>query len=98
MNVHAEVGGLAGYPGVHQDLVFSLIRKGYGLIQKPCPELGYFGIQGWGKVVEQMDIPAYHRHCRVLLQPVVDLVHRLSTGNQGSHPPDDELILIASQG
>jgi len=74
LNVNAKVGGLARYPGVHQELVSSLIQKGYGLIQLPCPEIGYFGIRRWGQVVDQMDIPAYRRHCRDLLRPIVDQI------------------------
>lgn len=78
LNVNAKVGGLAGYTGMHQDLVSSIIHKGYGLIQLPCPELGYFGIQRWGQIVEQMDIPAYRRHCRDLLRPIVDQIEDYS--------------------
>ncbi len=74
LNVNAKVGGIARYTGVFEPLILSLIRNGFGIIQLPCPELGYFGVRRWGLVTEQMDIPAYRRHCRIILRPIIDQI------------------------
>ncbi|HWQ64987.1 MAG TPA: hypothetical protein VN429_11265 [Methanospirillum sp.] len=74
LNVNAKVDGLARYQGVHDEIISSLIQKGYGIIQLPCPEMGYYGIRRWGNVFEQMDIPAYRRYCRKILSPIVDQI------------------------
>lgn len=74
LNVNSKVGGIARYAGVFEPLILSLIRKGFGIIQLPCPELGYFGVRRWGLVVEQMDIPAYRRYCCTILRPIIDQI------------------------
>lgn len=74
LNVNAKVQGLAGYQGTFDHLVVSLMRKGFGIIQLPCPEIGYFGLNRWGQVTDQMDIPSYRRYCREILSPVIDQI------------------------
>lgn len=74
LNVNAKVEGIANYPGAFEPLVYFLTRKGFGIIQLPCPEVGYFGLRRWGQVREQMDIPAYRHHCRKILSLVMDQI------------------------
>ncbi|HEY5483756.1 MAG TPA: hypothetical protein VIK31_08090 [Propionibacteriaceae bacterium] len=78
LNVNTKVRGLAGYPGVRADVVTPLIAQGVGIIQLPCPEATFLGMKRWGMTVEQYDTPAYRRHCRKILRPVVDTLVALS--------------------
>lgn len=52
--------------------VQTLLQKGVGLIQLPCPEFTLYGALRWGHVKEQFDNPFFRGHCRALLAPVVD--------------------------
>jgi len=45
LNVHSLEDGLAGYPGIEEDVVVALMEKGVGLVQLHCPETRLHGIQ-----------------------------------------------------
>jgi predicted secreted protein len=72
LNVGTKVHGLADYPGARVDVIAPLIEQGVGIVQLPCPEATYLGMKRWGMTVEQYDTPAYRRHCRAILAPVLD--------------------------
>jgi predicted secreted protein len=74
LNVNSKVEGLATYGGAMKSLVAGYIDKGYGIIQLPCPETTFCGLQRWGMSKNQYDHPNYRRHCRALLDPVVDQI------------------------
>ena len=42
------------------------------LIQLPCPEYTLYGAKRWGHVSDQFDNPFFRRHCRNLLEPIMD--------------------------
>ncbi len=74
LNVNAKVAGLALYEGVHREVVLPLIQSGVGIIQLPCPETSYLGLQRWGMSKNQYDTPFYRAHCRTLLIPTVEQI------------------------
>jgi predicted secreted protein len=76
MNVNTKVKGLARFAGAHP-LVSELIAEGQGIVQLPCPEVTYLGMRRWGMAKEQYDTPAYRRHCRSLVEPVVETLAAL---------------------
>lgn len=45
LNVHSLEAGLAEYPGLEEELITLLIKKGFGLVQLPCPETRLHGIE-----------------------------------------------------
>lgn len=57
---------------LRESVVQTLLQKGVGLIQLPCPEFTLYGAQRWGHVKEQFDNPFFRRHSRTLLAPYVD--------------------------
>jgi predicted secreted protein len=71
LNVNTKVHGLADYPGARADILRPLIDEGVGIVQLPCPEATFLGMRRWGMSVEQYDTPAYRRHCREILAPVI---------------------------
>ncbi len=77
LNVMTKVRGLADYAGVRTEVVIPFIEAGTGILQLPCPEATYAGMRRWGETREQYDVRAYRRHCRRLLEPVVDAVSEL---------------------
>ncbi len=44
LNVHSLEDNLAMYPGVEQEVIELLIKKGVGIFQIPCPEIELSGI------------------------------------------------------
>jgi predicted secreted protein len=74
LNVNSKVEGLAVYSGAMKSLVTDYINNDYGIIQLPCPETTFCGLQRWGMSRNQYDHPNYRRHCREILIPVVDQI------------------------
>lgn len=77
LNVNTKVHGLADYAGARGEVVLPLVQQGVGMVQLPCPEATFLGMKRWGMSVEQYDTPAYRRHCRDILAPVIDALTAL---------------------
>jgi predicted secreted protein len=78
LNVNTKVHGLADYPGARADILLPLIDEGVGIVQLPCPEATFLGMKRWGMSVEQYDTPAYRRHCRQIIAPMIDTLMALA--------------------
>lgn len=79
LNANAKVSPLAVYPGVLRQVMDAFIEAGTGIIQLPCPETSYLGLNRWGMCVEQYDHPNYRRHCRRILESAVDQIDAFSS-------------------
>lgn len=75
LNVNAKVNGLAKYQGAVSSLIIEYIKDGYGIIQLPCPETTFIGIQRWGMSYNQYDHSNYRNHCIKLITPYVEQIH-----------------------
>lgn len=78
LNVNSKVEGLATYAGAMRSLITGFLDQGYGIIQLPCPEMTFCGIQRWGMSKNQYDHPIYRRHCQNILEPIVDQIQMYS--------------------
>lgn len=47
------------------------------IIQLPCPEAAYFGLNRWEVTREQLDMPNYRRFCRRIFQITADIIQLL---------------------
>ncbi|MHC0038830.1 CD3072 family TudS-related putative desulfidase [Pseudoneobacillus sp. C159] len=47
------------------------MKKGYGFLQLPCPEFTFLGLNRPSMTYEQYNTPEYRKHCRKILQPVL---------------------------
>ena len=47
------------------------------IIQLPCPEATYSGLNRWEITREQLDCPNYRRFCRKIFQPTADILQML---------------------
>ena len=52
------------------------------VIQLPCPEALYLGLDRWAATKNQLDVPEYRRHCRKLLHYYADLMEMI--GGKGA--------------
>lgn len=81
LNANAKVSPLAMYPGVLREVMDKFIEDGTGILQLPCPESSYLGINRWGMCYEQYDHPNFRRHCRKILSPSVDQIETFIAAN-----------------
>ena len=72
LNSNVKVHPLATYPGALTQIWTRFASVGVGLFQLPCPETSFLGLSRWGMTSEQYDCPAFHRHCRRILEPCMD--------------------------
>ncbi len=75
LNANAKIPPLASVPGVFSDFIMPHIQSGCGIVQLPCPETTYLGMNRWGMTKEQYDNPSYRAHCRRILEaPLSQLI------------------------
>jgi predicted secreted protein len=67
LNPHTRVKGLI-------PLRFSPLKP---VIQLPCPEALYMGLERWAVTKNQLDVPEFRRFCRSLIVPYADLIEML---------------------
>jgi predicted secreted protein len=72
LNANAKVDEWAPCAGASRPLLALLRDRGFVLRQLPCPELAFGGFARFWAVREQLDTPAYRRHCAQLAAPVAD--------------------------
>lgn len=78
LNVNTKVCGLGAYASARTEVIAPLLGADVGIVQLPCPEVTFLGMRRWGMTVEQYDTPAYRRHCRSILESVVDTLQALA--------------------
>lgn len=78
LNANTKVHGLADYEAVRADVVGPLIEQHIGIVQLPCPECTFLGMNRWGMTREQYDHPAYREHCARILAPSIATLSRLA--------------------
>ncbi|PLX88026.1 MAG: hypothetical protein C0618_05310 [Desulfuromonas sp.] len=71
LNANAKVYPLASCGGVYTQAVGDSVAEGVGLLQLPCPETVYLGINRWGMTREQYDTPHFRESCREMLKPSI---------------------------
>jgi len=68
LNANAKIYPLANCGGVYRNIIDSPINEGVGIVQLPCPETVYLGMNRWGMTKEQYDTPYFRDCCRQMLQ------------------------------
>jgi len=71
LNANAKIFPLAICGGVNRDVLNPYLEEDVGLIQLPCPETGYLGLNRWGMTREQYDHLHYRDYCREILKPTL---------------------------
>jgi predicted secreted protein len=91
LNQNSKVGDGAHCAGVYSPVVDVLRERGWRIEQMPCPELAFTGLNRFWAVREQLDTPAYRRHCRRLAAAVADMI--AVRAGQG-----EDIVLIGVEG
>ena len=74
LNPNAKVYPLADDHRVYAAELEPFIKAGAGLMQLPCPEVSYLGLNRWGMTKEQYEHPNFRRHCVDILRPSMDQI------------------------
>ena len=74
LNQNSRVLGLAERSSAITEIVESLMYKGIGIIQMPCPELTYAGISRQPQTKAQYDNTIFRKHCRKIAEEIVDQI------------------------
>jgi len=91
LNQNAKCVGGALSPGIYSPLVEQLQEHGWEMVQMPCPELTFTGLNRFWAVREQYETLAYRRHCRRIVKGVAAAVEaHVARG--------DEIVLVGLEG
>lgn len=71
LNANAKVYPLARCGGVYSEVMANSITEGAGIVQLPCPETVYLGMQRWGMTREQYNTSFFRESCRDMLKTSV---------------------------
>lgn len=81
LNANAKINPLALTAGVYHQVLEPYIRDGTGIVQLPCPEISYLGVNRWGMTREQYDHPNFRSHCKDILKHPVNQIEALFQAN-----------------
>jgi predicted secreted protein len=91
LNQNAKTAGGAVCAGVYSPVVEELRARNWQLVQMPCPELTFTGLNRFWAVREQYDTVAHRRHCRRIVDPLAGAI--------AAHVErGDEVVLIGVEG
>lgn len=71
LNSNAKIYPLAETGGMYVTALEPYVKKGVGLVQLPCPETCYLGMNRWGMTKEQFNHLSFRKFCRTLLEPTL---------------------------
>ena len=74
LNQNAKLEGIAGWPGVIEEVMAVISRSGAGILQMGCPEMIYEGIGRFDKSVEQYRCHAFKSLSKTIAAGVVDQI------------------------
>jgi predicted secreted protein len=72
LNQNSVVKGWARARGAFPQVVQAILAEGIGIIQLPCPEKTFAGLQRPPMTVEEYDTDSYRQHCIALLNGLID--------------------------
>lgn len=81
LNCNSKVEGPCRRKGPLKEVLYPLIEKDYGIIQLPCPEMTHYGMRRWGHVREQFDNPFFRKHCRRILELIIEQLKEYLANN-----------------
>jgi predicted secreted protein len=72
LNANNKVMGLSRYSGICKEVMDTLYRLNFGVMQMPCPETLYSGVNRWWQTKDLYDNVGFRKHCRILASQMVD--------------------------
>ncbi|MCK4260132.1 MAG: hypothetical protein KAX49_14225 [Halanaerobiales bacterium] len=108
LNQNSVIKGWARARGAFPTVIEFLLREGIGIVQLPCPEQRFLGLQRPPMTVEEYDTLDYRNHCQKLLNGLMEellnyrehgleLVGVIGIGNSPSCCPNQGIFFIELQ-
>jgi predicted secreted protein len=72
LNANNKVKELARYPGLCKEVVDAIYKHDLGVMQMPCPETLYLGIDRWWCTKNLYDNAGFREFCRSLAKQMTD--------------------------
>jgi len=72
LNQNTVIDGEARSTGAIPSAVDWIQKEGLGILQLPCPEFTYLGLERPPMTYEEYDTKEYRNHCKEILQPVIE--------------------------
>jgi predicted secreted protein len=66
--IEEEARALGAIPSVME----WALKNGYGIVQLPCPEFTFLGLERPPMTYEEYDNESYRAHCGKILEPIID--------------------------
>ena len=83
LNQNARAKGVSKYASIHPRMLAFMKKNNIGLLQLPCPEIPFTGIDRAPKDQEYFDRPEFHKIIKQIAHDAVSLVKRyLAKGYQ----------------
>lgn len=73
-----NIEGIKKENQMRKELLKEVLDKDIELLQLPCPEFSMYGSKRWGHVKDQFDNPFFRKHCREILEPIVEQLQEYS--------------------
>ena len=81
LNQNSMPVGLEKHTGVVKEVVDMLAEAGIGIVQMPCPEVEFFGIDRKPKTKEMLDNREFRKTCRVFSKQVLTQIEMYKQKN-----------------
>ncbi len=72
LNQNTVIDGEARSTGAIHSAVDWIQEEGLGILQLPCPEFTFLGLERPPMTYEEYDNEEYRNHCRNILQPIIE--------------------------
>ncbi len=105
LNQNAKLDACAHYPGAMKEVAQLLVASGVGIVQLPCPELAYLGLDRQvapgtapsvasedSRIARRMGEDSARSTCEALIEGIVRLQEKIKAGV----PPAYEIRGVAS--
>ncbi|NMD72854.1 hypothetical protein HHO41_21790 [Bacillus sp. DNRA2] len=74
LNQNTVIEGEARSKGAISSMVEWVVQEELGIVQLPCPEFTYLGLNRPPMTYREYDTLEYRKHCRSIIQPVIDQI------------------------
>jgi len=71
LNQNTVIDNEARAEGAVQSATEWALKEGFGILQLPCPEFTFLGLNRPSMTYEEYNTPEYRKHCREILKPIL---------------------------
>jgi len=81
LNSNSAIHGRTCNHRLAREIINTALTNNISIIQLPCPEITLLGAKRWAQSFEQYDTTAFAKHCKKIIEPIVDQIVDHSNDN-----------------